>query len=456
MKNLINTILIFFVVSANAWAQQLPISNLYDQNRLIFNPANAGDANGPEANIHHRQQWMGLQGAPMTQIINVHSPIGEYVGVGGMIQNTKTNILRQTSVHLNYAYGVDVAFGHRINFGLGAVYHQNALDLNNVVVQDQNEISMYAANFNGSAFNFDFGIRYNWDNLEVGISANQLLNNRLNSFSPNDNRFNQFRTHFNGIASYKYKVESLDLILKPTVLVRYIPHSGTLNDYVLNVDWKNLVWGNLGYRDGRNFIFSAGTWVTNNIGLSYSYNYSTELLSMESFGSHEIALKINLKSTDGEGPFKTNERTGELTEREKALIEAQEKKKAERDALKAQKEQEKAKSTKTGKQTITIETDGFEVGTDEIIIKPGSKKSPSSELEELKNEMSEINSKIDAMLKSDYKTEASRGEVLEEIRRLKERLQGLLKSNDPENVHEVSNEIEDIQKKIEALKLKLN
>ena len=99
------------------------------------------------------------------------------MGVGGMIQNTKTDILRQTSLHLNYAYGVDLALGHRLTFGLGAVYYQNSLDLNNVVVQDQSELSMYATNFNGSSFNMDFGVRYNWDKLEVGISANQLLSN---------------------------------------------------------------------------------------------------------------------------------------------------------------------------------------------------------------------------------------------------------------------------------------
>jgi len=434
MKNLINTLLLSCLVSTSLVAQQLPISNLYDQNRMIFNPANAGDQNTPVATMHHRQQWMGIQGAPMNQIITIQTPIGEYVGVGGMIQNTKTDILRQTSLHLNYAYGVDLALGHRLNFGLGAVYYQNALDLNNVVVQDQSELSIYAANINGSSFNMDFGIRYNWDNLEVGISANQLLSNKLNSFSPNDNRFNQFRTNFNAIASYGIELGESQFMVKPTVLVRFLPNVGTVNDYLVGLDWKNIVWGNIGYRDGNNFIFSAGTWITNNVSLAYSYNYSTEMLSLESFGSHEIAIKINLKQKEGEGPYKTNERTGELTEREKALM-------------------EKSGSSKT---VIKISGDGFESGNEEIIIKPGSKMNDSNELEQLKKDTHEINKKIDKLLNSDVSSDENRSDVLKEIQVLKDRLSVLLKTNDPNNVQEVSDEISDIQRKIDQLKKKLN
>jgi len=434
MKNLINTLIISCLMSTTLLAQQLPISNLYDQNRMMFNPANTGDQDVPVAMLHHRQQWMGIQGAPMSQIITIQTPLGEYMGVGGMIQNTKTDILRQTSLHLNYAYGVDLALGHRLTFGLGAVYYQNSLDLNNVVVQDQSELSMYATNFNGSSFNMDFGVRYNWDKLEVGISANQLLSNKLNSFSPNDNRFNQFRTHFNGIASYGIVVGESNFIIKPTVLVRYIPQSGTLNDYIVGLDWKNLVWGNLGYRDGNNFIFSAGTWITNNVSLAYSYNYSTEMLSMESFGSHEIALKINLKPKEGEGPYKANERTGELTEREKALM-------------------EKSGASKT---VIKISRDGFDNNTEQIIIKPGSKMNDNNELEQLKKDTHEINKKIDLLLNSDVSSDKGKEDFLKEIIVLKTRLNELLKFNDPNNVQEVSDEITDIQRKIEELKKKLN
>ncbi len=433
MKRLLYAFVIGLGFSGSLAAQQLPISNLYDNNRMIFNPANTGQHDGPTAILHHRQQWMGVQGAPMNQVLTLQSPIGEYVGVGGMIQNTKTNIFRQTSVHLNYAYGVDVALGHRINFGLGAVYYQNALDLSNLVVQDPTELSFYSSNFNGSSFNFDFGIRYNWDKLEVGLSANQLLNNRLNDFNPDGNRFNQFRTHFNGIASYGFDIESVNMIIKPTVLVRYIPQSGTFNDYLVSIDWKNLVWGNIGYRDGYNYIFSAGTWLTNNVSLTYSYNYSSELLSLESFGTHELQVKINLKPRDGDGPFKTNVRTGELTEREQALL-------------------EKRQSDKT---VIIIKGKGYDAGNEEIVIKPGQKMGEGGELEQLKIEMFEINKKIDALLKKDLTNKDERATAEEEILKLRMRLMELLDKNNPDNVQEISDEVGSIQKKIEVLKQKI-
>jgi len=236
MKNILLVIAIFGS-AVSSYAQQLPISSLYQNNRMLFNAANTGDQDDAMLQLNHKQQWAGIKGAPTVQLLTLQTALNDYMGIGGMIKNTSSDIMRQTSAHLNYSYGVDVALGHRLTFGLGAVYYQNSLDLNSIIVEDPSELSLYNANLNGSALNFDFGIRYNWDALEVGISANQLRNNKLNGFAPGDGRFNQFRTHYNFLASYNYEVNS-DFTISPIVLVRYINQVGVINDYMVGVNYK--------------------------------------------------------------------------------------------------------------------------------------------------------------------------------------------------------------------------
>lgn len=447
MKKLTTLLLGLFAGFSALVAQQLPISNLYHQNRMIFNPANVGDQDAPVGYLHHRQQWLGVTGAPTNQILTLQTPLGEYASVGGMVQNVDYDIIKRTSAQLAYSYGVDLALGHRLYFGLGAAYYQTSLDFADINVQDPSELGIYAANMSGGAMNFDFGVRYNWENLEVGFSANQLLNNRQNAFRPTDTRFNQFRTHLNGLASYDYLFEGINLTVTPTVLVRYIPDNGTFNDYLVNLNWNNLVWGNVGYRDGMNFIFSAGTWLTNRVSFGYSYNYSSEMLSMESFGTHEIALGFKFRKEDEEGIFSMETSEGELTEREKALMEQREQRKAEREKRRA----EKKNQDKGGSKTIKIKTDG--PVDEEIIIKPGS--GGSGDVSEMKGEIDEINKKLDKLLKMDLSSEANRDQIEDEILQLRMRLVQLLDKNDPENVHEVSGEIEEIQKRIEVLREKL-
>ena len=445
MKNILLVIAIFGS-AVSSYAQQLPISSLYQNNRMLFNAANTGDQDDAMLQLNHKQQWAGIKGAPTVQLLTLQTALNDYMGIGGMIKNTSSDIMRQTSAHLNYSYGVDVALGHRLTFGLGAVYYQNSLDLNSIIVEDPSELSLYNANLNGSALNFDFGIRYNWDALEVGISANQLRNNKLNGFAPGDGRFNQFRTHYNFLASYNYEVNS-DFTISPIVLVRYINQVGVINDYMVGVNYKGLVWGNIGYRDGSNFIFSAGTWLTNSVGFNYAYNYSNTLLALESFGTHEINISIKLSGSK-EGPYKGKVEDGALTEKEKAIIGEKEKNRTKKDAERLIKEAEK----KSKYKTIKIKTDAFDADA-EIIIKPSKPSNVNSQ--DLSSELDLINKKLDLLLNTDFKDDDIRYGVEDEIIKLRKQLLVLKSRNESENVDDIADEVKHIMKKIEVLRVKL-
>ena len=60
-----------------AFAQQRPHYTQYILNNYILNPALSGIENYTDLKISGRDQWVGLNGAPQTAYISLHSPIGK-------------------------------------------------------------------------------------------------------------------------------------------------------------------------------------------------------------------------------------------------------------------------------------------------------------------------------------------------------------------------------------------
>ena len=67
---------ILLVVSAQmSFGQQDALYSQYMFNPFAINPAYAGSRNSISAVILHRSQWLGLNGAPNTQTVAIHSKI---------------------------------------------------------------------------------------------------------------------------------------------------------------------------------------------------------------------------------------------------------------------------------------------------------------------------------------------------------------------------------------------
>ena len=57
---------VFASVSLVSLAQQTPQSNVYTYNRFSINPAYAGASGCTEINFSHLNQWVKIEGAPLT------------------------------------------------------------------------------------------------------------------------------------------------------------------------------------------------------------------------------------------------------------------------------------------------------------------------------------------------------------------------------------------------------
>src|ERR1700744_2412644 len=60
-----------------SYAQQKPQYTQYVLNEYILNPALSGIENYTDIKLSHRQQWVGLNGAPVTTYFTIQGPIGK-------------------------------------------------------------------------------------------------------------------------------------------------------------------------------------------------------------------------------------------------------------------------------------------------------------------------------------------------------------------------------------------
>src|SRR5574343_1772642 len=117
-KNLIILLGLFILTSVRVVAQQDPMFSQYLFNILSINPAYAGSADRLSAVAIHRSQWVGFEGAPITQTITAHAPLRyEALSVGGTIINDKNGPVSQTAVFADISYRLHFAKS-KLAFGL--------------------------------------------------------------------------------------------------------------------------------------------------------------------------------------------------------------------------------------------------------------------------------------------------------------------------------------------------
>ncbi len=274
-------------------AQQYPQYTQYTYNMTIVNPAYAGSRNALSINMLGRTQWVGVEGAPKTGTLSIHSPVGlhENMGLGFSAIYDQVGPLKETHLYADISYTLDVSYSGKLAFGLkGGVSFQNL----NQSLLNFNSSQSFTANLNNRTYpNFGFGMYYNEEKFYVGVSIpNILQTNFLNSESGLITETSKNSTFF--IASgYVFEIND-DIQLKPSFLVKYSSVLPTSFDLSATVFIQNKLELGTSYRLSESMSFVAALFVNDNLRIGYAYDYSVGNLSGYSNGSHEIMLLFDL------------------------------------------------------------------------------------------------------------------------------------------------------------------
>ena len=287
MKNiLIITILLLSVVG---FSQQMPQTNVYGYNKYAINPAYAGVSGCTEINFSHLNQWVKIEGAPLTSLLSANTRIGKSLGVGGQVLIDKIGMLQQVSGLGSVSYGFTFANVHKVRAGLSLGFNQYRLDPSSAIVFDPNDPIVTGGNQSAGTINTEIGFTYNWKNLEIAMASKQLIQAYSNFGYAGLNGYG-LKRHATIYASYNVDVND-KWTVKPSLFAK-----GTSNGYQLDINadaiYKNFIYAGLGYRTRVGLIARAGVNIQDLFFIGYAYETPMSNIAGYSAGSHEFMLGL--------------------------------------------------------------------------------------------------------------------------------------------------------------------
>ena len=146
-------------------------------NTVSVNPGYAGSRGNLSIAALHRSQWLGLEGAPKTQTLNVHSPIGYGgVGLGLSVVNDQIGPTSETYFDADFSYTLQLADERRLSFGLKGSVH--LLDIRfSELTQDPNnpDGTLQQDIQNRLSPNIGAGVYYHTETFYAGLSVPRFL-----------------------------------------------------------------------------------------------------------------------------------------------------------------------------------------------------------------------------------------------------------------------------------------
>lgn len=296
MKKLILFLLVILFEINLAHSQEKPIYNHFLINPYAYNPAFAGYDYRPVLFLSYRQQWMGIEGAPVTSAAFFHAPLNDQFSFGTSIYNDKRSILNTSNILLTLSYKVRFDIDHYVSFGLSGGLGFNSINgLDEIMLDPRyaNDPALFNAMDNNLFLDGQFGLNYHNKGLNLGIALPRLFENGI----INEQEFSQGNLDplnaYQFMLNYKsYNKESITF--EPTIIYRI--QQDNLHKYfeaggLVNI--RNMLYFGGSYRQNYGISTLLGINIKDAFSVGYSYDIATEPISGYTNGTHEVSIRIN-------------------------------------------------------------------------------------------------------------------------------------------------------------------
>lgn len=320
------------ILASAAVAQQKPHYTQYILNQYIINPALTGIENYVDVKASHRQQWVGLQDAPVTTYLTIHGPIGktdynttatsqsvpgenprgknywqDYVaskphhGWGVQVINDRTGPFNQFSAYGTYAYHIGLSPGVNLSAGIGAGVNNTSLNSDKLQFYTTVDPAVYTSGYlNNVRFDMNAGIYLYSADYFVGVSALQVVPSRIdysnNAIKPVSGKS---VPHLFATAGYRFLLGE-DFNFLPSVMVKYlspVPVQFEVNGKLL---YRDRLWAGASYRHEDGIAAMLGINISTVLNVGYAYDYTTSRLNNYTKGTHEVIVGFTIGNKYGD------------------------------------------------------------------------------------------------------------------------------------------------------------
>jgi type IX secretion system PorP/SprF family membrane protein len=280
-------------------AQQIPVSYLFVENPFFIYLAVAGTDNGFKVRMDNRFQWIGFDDAPITNQLSAYGPHKtRNIGYGGNISYDATGPTSTFKMNgafaTNFAINLDIRVSLALNLGL-IQYRADGTQFEFFdLYEDPKAPNTVMSSFQPDAGAGLYVYHYDW---YVGLSAQQLFNNNVKFVKGEDSKRNRLKTHFYGLAGYKFYSSDKHWVIEPTILLRKVVAVPVQMDLTGKVVFREQFWGGLNFRNTfesfNDVSVLLGYIHERRIHIGIAYDYSFAKIRSWTSGTVELVVGYN-------------------------------------------------------------------------------------------------------------------------------------------------------------------
>ena len=316
MRKILTLILFLVIGGTTLKAQTDPMFTKYMFNSLVYNPAYAGYYDHMYISALYRNQWSGVEGAPVTQTLTLHTPLKtNRVGVGFNLINDAIGPVAETRAFAAYSYKIPLGGTKQLAIGIQGGVSYIRGNRNELVLDNQADLAF--ADFGESQIspNFGAGILFYSKNFYFGVSSPGLIEHDLRSDENiNTELFSKRFRHYYLATGAAIPLNGDLLIFKPSILIKNVGILSNLSkepafqqigaptefDIDLSLLFYEQFQVGLSFRsaieafNGNSSYDSADIWMSyflpNGLRLGAAFDYPLNDLGTVTFGSFEVMV----------------------------------------------------------------------------------------------------------------------------------------------------------------------
>lgn len=308
-------------------AQAKPFYTQYILNNYILNPAVTGIENYTEIKLSNRNQWTGINGAPVTTYFSIHTPVGktdlrtsatsfevpgenprgqrlweEYTapdphhGFGFTAMNDKAGYINRWSINATYAYHKPLSVKTTLSAGFSGGFTSVNLDRSKIELPnldpDDPAIGISTGELKKVKPEIGAGLWLYSAKYFVGLSVLNIIPGKA-KFVTTDKYGTSFTPNYFVTAGYRFSLTD-EIMAMPSVMLQYWQPQLTGIHTNIKFQYLDNVWVGGSYRFSdmiSGYSAMAGVNVSNTFNISYSYEVATtSRLRTYTNNTHEIML----------------------------------------------------------------------------------------------------------------------------------------------------------------------
>ena len=274
-----------------SYAQQDAQFTQYMYNTININSAYAGSRGVLSVFALHRAQWVGLDGAPVTNTLSINTPINNSnVGLGISFINDRIGPSEENAISIDLSYTIHTSATYKLSFGIKGSANLFNLDVSKLNPEVQGDPKFQNLN-NQFSPNIGAGVYFHSNKSYIGLSVPNFIEST--HYSNNDLSIFKERINYYLIAGHVFDLNE-SIKFKPSLFSKLTQGAPLQLDISGNfLISKKFVIG-AAYR--WNAAVSALVDFQIYDGLFAGYGYDLETTKLENYnsGSHEIFLRYEL------------------------------------------------------------------------------------------------------------------------------------------------------------------